>query len=169
MKILVYGFGVYGNFADNITEKIIRSLPKLEDVDTKVFDVRFDRAMFETEFRRVKPDLIIGMGQHPRARKIRVERKAHDRRSEDGISGQPIDGTGDRMMSLMLPAHILATPAYDAGEYVCNFSMFTAESYAQQSGVKAAFLHIPRQLKVEVGVRYLTQLLKRLRASHVST
>jgi pyrrolidone-carboxylate peptidase len=161
MKIMVYGFGPYCEFRDNITEKIIRALPKISGVETHVFEVSFDREMFLRTFRETDPDVILGLGQHPLARKIRVERRARDARSDR--NGKPIEGTGSRRMSLTLPKHKLSTTTYDAGDYVCNFSMWAAEEYARSTGKRAAFLHLPRRLEVSVGVEYLTWLLAELR------
>lgn len=163
MKILIYGFGPYREFRDNITEKILHALPAMPDVETVVFDVCFDRAMFEKRFREANPDIILGLGQHPRARKIRIERRAKDTRSDNN---EAIEGTGDRTMSLRVPHHPMSTTTYDAGDYVCNFSMWAAETYAQDNGKSAAFLHLPRRLEVAEGVRYLTWLLDEIRGAH---
>jgi pyrrolidone-carboxylate peptidase len=163
MKILLYGFGPYRQYSDNITEKIVRALPNMAEVEKVVFDATFDEAQYLEVFARVKPDIILGLGQHPRARKIRVERRARDARSTDGKSSIPIAGTGDMPMSLSLPQHVALTRTYDAGDYVCNFSMWLAETYARANSAKAGFLHVPRQRSVPEAVEVVKQLLQALR------
>jgi pyrrolidone-carboxylate peptidase len=118
--------------------------------------------MFETEFERTKPDVILGLGQHPRARKIRNERVARDAQGEDARTPKPISGDGDLRMSLEIPEHELLTTTYNAGAYVCNFSMYVAEEYMRKKGGQAAFLHIPRKIDLEQATQYLEELLLRL-------
>lgn len=165
MTILVYGFGPYRQFTDNVTEKIVSQLGEIDRVHRVVFPVAFDRGMFTGEFERVKPDLIIGLGQHSRAKKIRIERRARNMQRADKGTPKRIQRGNDKRMSLALPKLSGTTVTYDAGDYVCNYSMWMAESYAEMHDAKAAFLHIPRDLDVSEGVRFMKRLLRELRAS----
>ena len=45
-RILLYGFGPYRQFRDNITARIIKSLPRQAGLKKVVFPVRFHRAQF---------------------------------------------------------------------------------------------------------------------------
>ncbi len=45
-RILLYGFGPYRQFRDNITARIIKSLPRQAGLKTIVFPVRFHRRQF---------------------------------------------------------------------------------------------------------------------------
>ena len=83
MKILVHGFGPYMKWHDNITMKVLGHLKDREGLTKKIFDVKFDEEMFLHELRELAPDVVIGMGQHPRARKIRIERTAVNRRRKN--------------------------------------------------------------------------------------
>jgi len=166
VKILIYGFGPYRTFSDNITEKIIRALPKHKNVSVHVFDVTFDREMFLKIFKRIQPDIIIGMGQHPKARKIRIERKARNEWSEKKSKGKRIDRSHPEhlysTLSIAIPRSHLkeVTVTYDAGNYVCNFSMFTALTAPEEVRVPYTFLHIPKDYPVHKGVGFLTQLIR---------
>ena len=78
-RILIYGFGPYQQYTTNITEALLRDIRLPRNVFTEVFDVRFSRRMFENTFETVQPDVILGLGQHPRARKLRIERRTYKR------------------------------------------------------------------------------------------
>ena len=78
-RILIYGFGPYQQYTSNITEVLLRSMKLPRNVFKEVFEVRFSRRMFENTFETVRPDVILGLGQHPRARKLRIERRTYKR------------------------------------------------------------------------------------------
>ena len=63
MRVLIYGFGSYRDFPDNITETIIKALPSHPNVKTVVFPVRFDKRQFIEVLKRHQPDVVIGLGQ----------------------------------------------------------------------------------------------------------
>ncbi len=152
-RVLIYGFGPYMSFRENVTEKTIRTLPRMAGVRTRVFDVRFDRAMFERALARAKPDIVIGLGQHPRARKLRLERRAHPR-------GDPRTG---RRVTLDLPHTADTTVTYDAGDYVCNFSMWIAGGWCGKNGARFAFIHVPGGYPPRRLARYLGDCLRKSR------
>lgn len=152
-KVFLYGFGPYQSFRDNVTEKTIRALPRIAGVQRRVFEVKFDRAMFERALARAKPDIVIGLGQHPRARKLRLEQRCHPR-------GNPRTA---RFVSLRLPRTADTTVTYDAGDYVCNFSMWVAGGWCRQSGARFAFIHVPRGYAPERLVHYLSDCLRKCR------
>ena len=159
MKILLYGFKAFDEFEDNITEKIILALPEMKDVHTLVFDVEFNREMFERVFEEVQPDIIIGMGQHSRAEEIHIERIARNAWATREMKEPAlIDESAEAQieMSLDLPVLTGSRESQDAGTYVCNFSMYWSESYAHKLGIKAGFVHIPRKLSVESGIEFIT-------------
>lgn len=74
MKVLIYGFEPYGKFSENISQDIVKKLPN--SFRKCIFPVKFDSQQFLVVLERENPDIIIGLGQHPRARKVRIERVA---------------------------------------------------------------------------------------------
>lgn len=163
-NILVYGFRPYGPYKRNITEEAIACLPRIPGVTRHVFDVRFDARMFDEYFCRIAPDIIIGMGQHPRARKLRIERKSiNAMKSPDGMR-QPIERSGPatRFTTLDLPMNRAATLTYNAGDYVCNYSMYMAAKYCHVTGGRFGFLHVPRDYPGDGLVDYLVSLINTL-------
>src|SRR5918994_5719993 len=79
MRVLVYGFGPYKRFPDNITEKIIGMLPSQPNVETVVFQVRFQKRQFIEVLKRHQPDIVIGLGQCTRNR-TEIESRAINRK-----------------------------------------------------------------------------------------
>ena len=146
MKILVYGFGPYKEWRDNVTVRVLSLLKERDNLHRKVFDVEFDENMFLDEIKTFDPDIVIGMGQHPRARKIRIERTAVNRkrnsRDEEPVPIHP-DGPEKVYVSLKMPPRPDTRITYNAGDYVCNFSMYVIGRYCTYNGIKYAFLHVP--------------------------
>lgn len=167
MRILVYGFKPYGPYTENITERLIARLPARSRTVKKVFEVRFDAAMFESELARTKPDIVIGLGQHPRARKLRIERKAHNRRKQPGGDLLPIVRNGPKsyFATLELPHTAATTVTYDAGTYVCNFSMSVMARYCARTGARFGFIHVPKDYPVARLVRYIETALKKIQST----
>lgn len=161
-KTLIYGFGPYDNFADNITESVILSLKHRHNLVTKVFDVRFSRAMFSRTLKEHTPEIIIGLGQHPRARKLRLERKAINLFGKRGEKPKLISKTCPPALfsNLRLPSTPNTTIAYNAGTYVCNFSMHICLEYSLKTGAKFGFIHVPKDYSVPRIINYLTKTIQ---------
>jgi len=161
-KILVYGFGPYEGFEHNITQAVIRRLRPRRGLATEVFSTRFSRGMFLRALRRHAPDTVIGLGQHRTGRKLRLERKAVNRMGRRGEVGRPIDpkGPAQLFVNLNLPETMATTVTYDAGSYVCNFSMYWMLRACRQTGCRFAFIHIPKHYEVAAAVAYLQLVIR---------
>lgn len=160
-RLLIYGFGAYANYPGNISEQVLSQFPALKSVRKVVFDVRFDRRMFETVVLEETPEIVLGLGQHPRARKLRLERRARNlKTSTNGVSG-PVTprGPSDRYANLPLPETALTTTSYDAGTYVCNYSMYLMGEYCARSGGRFGFIHIPMNHATDPVNRYLLKVM----------
>lgn len=158
---LIYGFGPYDGFEENLSEAVVSALKVRRGLITKVFDTRFDRSMLLRPLKDYSPKVIIGLGQHPRARKLRLERKAVNRWAKrDGVL-KPILGSGpdSYYANFKLPHTRHTTRTYDAGTYVCNFSMYVYLDYCKNTETKFAYIHIPRSFAVSRVVRYLENAL----------
>ena len=165
MRILIYGFGPYREFTDNITQQAIALLPQIDGVSTHVFDVRFDREMFESLFDTHHPDIILGLGQHPRSSVFRVESVAKNIMRDMAMAG-PINPSGATALQTNLDIPLLADTELtdDAGEYVCNFSMYVGMEYAISHDLKYGFLHIPKDLTAARVADYISEIISRLMA-----
>jgi pyrrolidone-carboxylate peptidase len=157
MRTLIYGFKPYHLFSENVTEQIVREFPYAADINKHVFEVEFNYEKFSSIFDKYSADLIIGMGQHPRARKLRIERKAVNRYQIDNNEFHMIRERGPESLytNHKLPALEGITVTYDAGSYVCNFSMYLMCEHAIRNNVKFAFLHVPINFEKKFLISYL--------------
>ena len=164
-RIWIYGFGPFRQYRKNITQEILNSLPERPGVKTQVLPVRFERDLFLQPVEYDKPDYILGLGQCPRGDLLRYERRAFNQMRDRRLGlEQPIDDTQPASINLSwkLTVRSDARVSYDAGRYVCNYSMFLLGLYAQQTGIPMAFVHIPRTYSLRSGLAWLEQLLKDL-------
>jgi pyrrolidone-carboxylate peptidase len=144
-SILLYGFGLYDNHETNISGELVNEIRLPRGVHRKVFDVCFDRSMFTETVDACEPDIIIGLGQSARSRRIRIERKSVNLMGERGETPVPISphGADKHFMSLDMLHDDRARISYDAGVYVCNFSMYVISEHCRGSGCRAGFIHLP--------------------------
>ncbi len=161
---LIYGFGPYKQFHSNVTTGIIQEIRRTRLAKTLIFETKFSRKLFEEGFRQHHPQVILGLGQAHRAKIIRIERKAINQRSGSKNSDMPITRNGPmyRYVNLKLPVCEMSNVTYDAGSYVCNFSMYIACEYAQKAGARFAFLHLPLGINPKNGVAYLRKILRQI-------
>ena len=160
--ILLYGFGPYDSHETNISGDLVRVMQLPRGVQRRVFDVCFDRAMFIEAIDRHDPEIIIGLGQSARSRKIRIERKALNLMGERGASKRPITrhGPGHLFMSLDIPHDNRARLSYDAGTYVCNFSMYVIAEHCLDGGKLCGFVHLPKRLSLRQAGTFVNRLLQ---------
>ena len=162
MKALVYGFGPYGKYTHNITTNIVREINRVKLAKGIVFDVQFDSNQFTEALERYQPEVIIGLGQHPRARKIRIERRARNWRESASLAGKPIESYGPefRYVSLKIPEAEETTVTYDAGDYVCNYSMYLMCRETEKMDAKYAFLHVPIHVDIQQTIELIATVLE---------
>jgi pyrrolidone-carboxylate peptidase len=166
MRILLYGFGPYKQFRDNITAKIVRSIPRNTGLRKLVFPVRFDRAQFVKTLDKHRPDIVLGLGQSSR-RRIEIEtRAANRRRANKKDSAKPIRRNGPRSLATTLALRLgrQARRSNNAGDYVCNYSMYVALDHIKCNGLRTVFgfLHIPHDYDVHKAGKLVRAMLKKL-------
>jgi pyrrolidone-carboxylate peptidase len=161
-RILLYGFGPYDSHETNISGELVKGIPLPPSVQRQVFDVRFDRAMFINAIVRIDPEIIIGLGQSARSRKIRIERRAVNLMGERGEKKRPISrhGHGHLFMSLEIPHHDQVRLSYDAGTYVCNFSMYVIAEHCRDSGRRCGFIHLPKRYDMQQAKAFVGKLVE---------
>ena len=135
MRILIYGFGPYKQFQENITQRVLGKLPARSGVRQLVFPVRFDKKQFASAVERFRPDIILGLGQCSNGRLLRIEQRAVNRKRNDRKErARPIVLGGPKWLPTTLRLEKLALGkqakiSRDAGDYVCNFSMYVILAY----------------------------------------
>jgi pyroglutamyl-peptidase len=148
MRILIYGFRPYRRFRLNVTEKIIRRLPRRRQLAKIIFPVRFNRRQFIDAVRKHDPEVILGLGQCSRGKRLRIERRAvNKRRNDKHERAKPIVRGGPRQLptNLKLRSSPQVGFSRNAGDYVCNYSMYVILDYLKRRRVpvRFGFVHIP--------------------------
>jgi pyrrolidone-carboxylate peptidase len=170
MRVLVYGFGPYKQFEDNITQRVVKKLPRSGNLKKIVFPVRFDKGQFTDAVKKFSPDFVLGLGQCSRGRLLRIERRAvNRRRMEKGEKARPIVSSGPKRLAttLTLQTSLLGKQAKvstDAGDYVCNFSMYVILDFLlrRRQVVKFGFVHVPHGHDIKHAVNFIERALKTL-------
>lgn len=173
MGILLYGFGPYRQFRDNITAQIVRALPAQIGLRKVVFAVRFQRRQFIDALNRHKPDIILGLGQSSR-KQIEVEARARNRRRVRKLD-RPRPIFKNKLKSL--PTTLAIRPgrwagiSKDAGDYVCNYSMFVLldEIGRRQMKTRLGFIHIPHDYDHLKARRYVLRILRQFHTLSVKS
>ena len=170
MRLLIYGFGPYKQFRENITAKILRRLPARSGVKKVVFPARFQRKQFVETLKKYKPDVILGLGQTSRSKRIKIERRAvNRRRANKDDRARPIRAGGRKRLAtnLRLNGGRQARISHDAGDYVCNYSMYVILDYLKQRGLPArfGFIHIPHDSSLARARRFLAGVIRNIQAS----
>jgi pyroglutamyl-peptidase len=170
MRLLIYGFGPYRQFENNITQQIVRKLPSSPNLQKIVFPVRFEKKQFTDAVKKHRPDFVLGLGQCSRGRLLRIERRAVNRRRNDRkekarpiVRGQPQWlATTLRLNEMGLKQTKISV---DAGDYVCNFSMYVILDYLRRyrPDVHFGFVHVPHNYDRKRAVKSVTEVLKTLK------
>lgn len=164
MRILIYGFGPYRNFRENITAKILQSLPPMAGIKKEIFPVRFHRGQFISTLKQHKPDVVLGLGQSSQ-RRIGIEtRAANRRRLRRTEPWRPIFRAEAKHLLTTLETHAgrWAGISKDAGDYVCNYSMYVMlrEVVRKNLNVAFGFIHIPHDYDQRTARRFIEGVLR---------
>jgi pyrrolidone-carboxylate peptidase len=163
--ILLYGFGPYRMFRNNITASIVRSVRSRPGLTKVVFPVRFQRAQFVDAIDRIKPAIILGLGQSSR-RKIQAESQAlNQRRVRPTKQPRKISLKGPMRLPTTLEFGRHAGRSSDAGDYVCNFSMYVMLDHLRRnnSSIRYGFIHIPHDYDRSKAIELVEKILRRYR------
>jgi pyrrolidone-carboxylate peptidase len=167
MRILVYGFGPYRQFRKNITARIVKSLAISPKLATEIFPVRFQRRQFTAALNRHRPDIVLGLGQSTRSH-IDLESQAHNRkRASKSAELRPICKNRPRVLSttLKIGTGRVLRMSNDAGDYVCNYSMYVMlDAIARKrSRTRFGFIHIPHDWNLNQAVQLVRRVLRQCR------
>jgi pyroglutamyl-peptidase len=166
-RILLYGFGPYRQFRDNITARIIKSLQPGPGLKKIVFRVRFHRGQFVDAIARFKPDIILGLGQSSRHRIVVEAQAANRRRARRKDKPKPIAPNGARRFKTTLTIKLgrEVRQSSSAGDYVCNFSMYVMLDHIRRKnlGTLYGFIHIPHDYDQRKARETVDKILRRCR------
>jgi pyroglutamyl-peptidase len=170
MRMLIYGFGPYRHYQKNVTEKIVRKLPRRRWLKKLIFPVRFHRSRFIRAVKEHRPDVILGLGQCSTGRRLRVETRAVNKRREyKGEKPRPIVSAGARKLltNLELKLGRQARSSADAGEYVCNYSMYVVLHFLKRRRLPArfGFIHVPHDYEPWKAARILLAAVGKIKSA----
>jgi pyroglutamyl-peptidase len=164
VRTLIYGFGPYQQYKANITEDIVRALPQRNGLHRKVFPVRFHKKQFIEAVDKIRPDVILGLGQCSTGGLLRVETSARNRRRNPrfGTVRDIVPNGMPRLATtLKLKLGRRAKVSNDAGDYVCNYSMYVILDYVKRRNLPTlyGFVHVPHSHDAELVVRLVQWVL----------
>jgi len=167
MRVLLYGFGPYRQFDGNVTERILRKIPRRRGLTKIVFPVKFNRSQFIGAVTKYDPEWIVGLGQCSRGELLRIETRAiNRRRSSKKARARLIASRGAPKLFTDLRPELgrQARRSRNAGDYVCNFSMYVMLETLRrrQLAIRYGFMHIPHDYDPEKAAGLLTKALNRM-------
>ncbi len=167
MRILLYGFGPYRQFKGNVTGRVLRKIPKRPGLSKMVFPVKFNRGQFVTAVTKCKPEWIVGLGQCSRGRRLRIETRAiNKRRGSKKEKARPIVQGGARRIFTDLRPELgqHARRSRNAGDYVCNFSLYVILETLRRRrlATQCGFIHIPYDYQAGRAAKLLDSALTRM-------
>lgn len=158
-NILLYAFSSWGKNNSNISEEVLNNLDL--PADKLVLQVSFDQQPF-LDILAMDYSHIIGLGQYPRGNFIRLEQVAHNIYGSKSMGFQVIDeGPENLQVDLKLKPTANSKITFDAGKFLCNFSMYTILKNKKQNQ-KYAFLHIPKRIDINKAVEYVDEILRQI-------
>lgn len=156
---LVYAFESWGKNNANISEQVLKRLEL--PVDKQILKVRFDSQVFRDIVLQGYPQ-IIGLGQYPKDKTIRIEQIAQNMYGTRSKGYHPIDEGPEQIATdLALIPTDNSTLSSDAGRFVCNYSMYSILRMKSDTQ-RFSFLHIPKGISVKNATDYVVELLKQV-------
>ncbi|MDB4979018.1 MAG: hypothetical protein JWM56_1204 [Candidatus Peribacteria bacterium] len=162
----MYGFEPFGEYEKNISQDIIGNLQTETDTEQIIFPVALERQQFLRAMSDVQPDIVLGLGQVDRGDTIRVERRAINMMKKNtAIRPQKILRSGPEHYHATLPIEKRKglIQSYNAGLYVCNFSLYILLDFFRGSKTRVGFLHVPREIELAKATAVISDILTETR------
>lgn len=165
-RILITGFGPFGNNKMNSSEIVLKNLPDFNFVELykELLPVSFSRSVKTVIqlLNDIKPDIVISLGQAGSRNSVEIERIAiniDDCRNPDNdgvmfkdtkiiengpdalFSTLPVRNMADAVVACNIPSKV----SNSAGTFVCNHLLYSILYYIKENhlSVKAGFVHLP--------------------------
>lgn len=162
MKILIYGFKPFKKYKKNISEEIVKRLNKRKYIKV-ILPIVYKKKYILNKIKKHQPDIIIGFGQTGR-KLIKIERKAKNTCEKERPKVKEkinLKGPKQYLVNLKLRNTLGTRISYNAGEYLCNFSMYVVLDFIKKKRLKTkfAFIHIPKNYGLRKAVKVVKKLL----------
>lgn len=171
VKVLVTGFGPYGEVLENPSQTVVETLAKRQwkprgavEMHYAVLPVQYEAATRKLIdlINQLKPQALIQLGVWDMAENFRLEQQARNHVYSDAAdtagnkpASAEVQPGGTEELATRLPLKTISKQlaqkkipfhlGENAGEYICNFTFYKVLDYLRQSGLAtlAGFIHIP--------------------------
>lgn len=159
MKILVYAFASWGKSGRNISERVLENIHL--PVEKRVLRVKFDEEPYQ-DMVGEDFDCILGLGQYPTGRVLRIEQVAFNMHGTRSRGYSPIEHDGPEKLTVdwELAALDGMRKTNDPGRFVCNYSMYQILR-KKRATTRFAFIHIPKLANVAQVAQMIEMLIAR--------
>jgi pyrrolidone-carboxylate peptidase len=157
MKLLVYAFEPFGRNKQNISQQVLKKLRRRKNVRKVTLPVEFNNSIFVGAVQGTKPSVILGLGQYPRGKKIRIERRGKNQQKTKTQLQRTItkDGQSTAIVTLKLYPDNTSWVSYNAGRSVCNYSIYVLLTDVITKDIPFAFLHIPKNMDIVKATKFV--------------
>jgi len=165
-KLLVTGFGNFGNVKVNPSEVLVKQLQnKYPDIQTYVFRTSYrdvDKNLLNL-LEKTKPKIVVMFGYAGRSSLIRLETTAKPPKNlpleqhKSYKSTLPIDALSKQLKT----GGVGVIYSHDAGNYLCNYLFFKLGQLAPKYAIKQyGFVHLPKAKLYEESMGKAPDFLK---------
>lgn len=163
-RILIYAFRPFGGNNINISEEVLKNVKQRKGLKKVYLKTRFEEKIFLDLIGKYKPEMIIGLGQYPRGKRIRIEKRAMNLFGSKNRDDKKIleDGREYLDVNLEIKNDERSFFSFDAGEFVCNYSMYILLNECLKINIKFGFLHIPRMMDKKVAINFIESSINSL-------
>jgi pyroglutamyl-peptidase len=171
LRILVSGFGPFGDFFTNPSDQLAGYLSgRYEEVEHISLPVAYVKArdLITEKMTSSEPDAVVAFGLNPKIGHFNLEEIALNLRSAEiadnnGIlkKNEPINDNGplalrsslplDPILKNMRDGRVPSKRSYSAGVYICNEIFYTILEYCEAENRMGGFIHIPMASEMIAG------------------
>lgn len=164
MRILLLGFKPYLHYKTNISKTIIENI-KQDNILKQILDTNsFNQSKIKNIFSK-KPDIILGLGQHPRGKMLRLERIGKNSIKINPDQYQLVEKKPTKIeVNLKLKKKDFSWISYNAGNFTCNYEIYQIMRYIKNNKLKTrfAFIHIPKDYNLKNAIKHIEYYIKNI-------
>ena len=165
-KILIYGFRPFKKYKKNISAETAKKVTQNREITRAILPIVYKKKYILSKIRKYQPDIIIGLGQ-TEGKLIEIERKTKNIYEMEGSKlKRKINPKGPKqyLVNLKLKKISGTEISHNAGEYLCNFTMYVIMDFIKKKRVKVkfGFIHIPRNYGLQKAVEVVKKLISQI-------
>jgi len=166
MKILIYAFRPFKKYKKNISEEVVKNLVNKRKFIKVILPIVYKKKYILNKIKKHQPDIIIGFGQSA-GKLIGIEKRAKNVFEMERPKGKRvIDPTGPKLYftNLNLKKIPGVRISYNAGDYLCNLTMYVILDFIKKENLKTrfAFIHIPKNYNLKKATKVSQELIRNI-------